>query len=81
MGDVWQFWPKAESSKPKQLGYYDERSAEELEEARWQTALMPMSHHRNFGVELYQPLLGGKVGFVDHQTSGDADVQPSASLS
>ena len=48
-----------------ELPHPDERSAEELEEARWQTALMPVSHHRNLGVALYQPLLGGGVGFVD----------------
>ena len=30
-----------------ELPHPDERSAEELEEARWQTALMPMSHHRD----------------------------------
>ena len=26
---------------------------------------MPMSRHRDLGVALYQPLLGGGVGFVD----------------
>ena len=40
------------AAKTSELGYYDERSAEDLEEARWQTALMPMSHHRDLGVAL-----------------------------
>jgi len=28
-----------------------------VKKKRWQAALMPMSHHRDLGIALYQPLL------------------------
>ena len=47
---------RSAAAKTSGLGCYDERSAEEREEARWHTALISVSHHRDLGVALYQPL-------------------------